>query len=382
MARGKPIFEAWVFDKDATYLSKSGELVKGRKIYRSFSNFSEAKSWRRDAGRAVEHGQLKAAPRITLREVSEDWLVKAEAGEILTRSEGVYKPSTLRGYRKTLEVYVYPDLGGRRLGELRPEQLEALIGRLRARGLSRSRIKNVLIPLQAIYRHHRRQVPVNPTVGLKGFPEAGKVRDRVASPEEAVRIVDALPEDDRALWATAMYAGLRRGEMMALRDDDVDLKANLLRVRDDGNWDDREGRIAPKSKKGVRLVPIIPLLRGYLLEHRAKTGRRGTDLFFGRTAEEPFTPSHIGRRAQAAWAATAVGAFLQERSAEIEPIGLHECRHTFVSLMHAAGVPLERIGDYVGHSSTYMTDRYRHLIEGQREEDAAALDVYLSKVDA
>jgi len=48
-----------------------------------------------------------------------------------------------------------------------------------------------------------------------------------------------------------------------------------------------------------------------------------------------------------------------------------------VSLMHAAG-SLEEVGDYVGHSSAYMTDRYRHLIEGQREEAARALDLYLA----
>ena len=46
--------------------------------------------------------------------------------------------------------------------------------------------------------------------------------------------------------------------------------------------------------------------------------------------------------------------------------------------MHAAGRTLEEIGDYVGHSSAYMTDKYRHLIEGQREEAAAAFDAYLS----
>jgi hypothetical protein len=46
--------------------------------------------------------------------------------------------------------------------------------------------------------------------------------------------------------------------------------------------------------------------------------------------------------------------------------------------MHSAGVPLERIGDYVGHSSTYMTDRYRHLIEGQREQDAERFEQLLT----
>jgi hypothetical protein len=46
--------------------------------------------------------------------------------------------------------------------------------------------------------------------------------------------------------------------------------------------------------------------------------------------------------------------------------------------MHDAGFSLERIGDYVGHSSTYMTDRYRHLIEGHEAEAAERFDEYLS----
>ena len=59
-------------------------------------------------------------------------------------------------------------------------------------------------------------------------------------------------------------------------------------------------------------------------------------------------------------------------------IGLHECRHTYVSLMHAAGRTLEAIGDFAGHSSSYITDRYRRLIDGQPEEAAAAFDSYLT----
>jgi integrase len=79
------------------------------------------------------------------------------------------------------------------------------------------------------------------------------------------------------------------------------------------------------------------------------------------------------------WAATAVGAFLRGERFPVEPIGLHECRHTFVSLMFDAGLTLERIGDYVGHSSTYMTDRYRHLLDGHEAEAASVLDAYLER---
>jgi hypothetical protein len=54
-------------------------------------------------------------------------------------------------------------------------------------------------------------------------------------------------------------------------------------------------------------------------------------------------------------------------------------RLTLVSLMAAAGLPLERIGDYVGHTTTYMVDRYRHLLPGQgAAQDAARLDALLA----
>ncbi len=124
--------------------------------------------------------------------------------------------------------------------------------------------------------------------------------------------------------------------------------------------------IATKGEAGERKVPVAAALRLILLEHLARTGRRGSDFLFGRTASAPFTPSHVRKQALAAWT-----------KAGMTPIGLHECRHTYVSLMHAAGLTLERIGDYVGHASTYMTDRYRHLLEGHEADAAARLDAFL-----
>lgn len=149
----------------------------------------------------------------------------------------------------------------------------------------------------------------------------------------------------------------------------------------EGGWDDKEGPITPKSKKGTRRVPIPAALRLLLLEHKAGTGRRGQDFVFGSTATTPFTPTNVAKRAKRAWAAAAVGAFIQGRPPQIwiVPIGLHECRHTYVSMMHAASRSLEEIGDYVGRSSAYMTDRYRHPLDGQREEAAAALDAFLTR---
>jgi len=156
---------------------------------------------------------------------------------------------------------------------------------------------------------------------------------------------------------------------------DVDLAENVIAVS--RSWDEKEGAIAPKSRKGKRRVPIPASLRLHLLEHRARTGRRDDDLVFGRTASAPFTPTHVRKQALVAWELVNAERREQERP-ELRPIGLHELRHSYVSLMHDAGFSLERIGDYVGHSSAYMTDAYRHLLDGHEAEAAERFEDYLA----
>ena len=156
------------------------------------------------------------------------------------------------------------------------------------------------------------------------------------------------------------------------------------------------GQIATKTKRGTRTVPIVGALRLVLLEHKARTGRRDGDLVFGRTASIPFTSSTIGRRALRAWSKRfACGCdvdpkaepLLDDEGAQLcpvhqvrrlTPIGLHECRHTYVTLMHDAGFSLEEIAPYVGHSSTSMVDRYRHLLDGHEAKTAKRFDDYLT----
>jgi integrase len=198
--------------------------------------------------------------------------------------------------------YVLPDLGGIRLADVRRGDLQALVDRLLGRGLSASKVRNVLMPLRAIYRHaiERDEILVNPTSNLRLPADIGK-RERVATATEARALLAALPEPDQALWATAFYGGLRLGELQALRWVDVDLAAGVIRV--ESGWDPKEGLIEPKSRKGTRRVPITGALRDYLTAHKALTARDGSDFVFGSRADRPFTPSHIRRRAKRAWEA-------------------------------------------------------------------------------
>ncbi len=217
---------------------------------------------------------------------------------------------------------------------------------------------------------------VNPTTGLELAAARGS-RERIAAPAEAAELVAALPEEDRVLWATAFYAGLRRGELRALKWSDVDLKERVIRVErtlDDGELGRPGETIVPKTRAGRRRVPIPKVLQGELAAHKLRTGRDGEALVFGRTATTPFIPSTVRRRALAAWAPEEG----QER--QLEPIGLHEARHTLASTMIAAGADLKTLSTCMGHSSITITmDRYGHLLPGSEEAAAAKLDAYLER---
>ena len=219
---------------------------------------------------------------------------------------------------------------------------------------------------------------MNPTSTLR-LPAATGRRERAATPAEASALLAALPEGVRPLYATAFYSGLRRGELRGLRWSDVDLAAGEITVR--RSWDDKEGEITPKSEAGTRVVPVPSILRELLIDHGLRTARTGSALVFGRSESEPFTPSHVRRSAEKAWAKhnAELAESMRPEPEQLVPIGLHECRHTYVTIMYEAGNPLEKIGDYVGHSGSYMTDRYRHLLPGGGREAAAKLDAYLAE---
>jgi integrase len=113
-------------------------------------------------------------------------------------------------------------------------------------------------------------------------------------------------------------------------------------------------------------VPIPAVLRDYLDE--AVIDLEPGDLVMSRrTRTRPFCSSRLMQRARKGWEAAA-----------LEALTLHEARHTFASLMIAAGVNAKALSTFMGHHSIVITlDLYGHLMPGSEEEAAALLDSYL-----
>ncbi len=338
-----------------------------KRIVRSFTSAAGAKAWRTDALVALRAGTLRAPDPQTVREAAEEWIEQADEGLVRDRSGRTYKPSTLRSYRQKLDRYALPALGDFRLAELRRRDVQDFADGMLADGLASSSVRNALDPLRAIYRRaiKREIVVINPTTDLD-VPTSRQKRVRIAPPADARTLIDALPSQERATWATAFYAGLRRGELQALRCRSLDLGASEINV--ESSWDQEAGEIEPKSAAGTRTVPLLAVLRDYLDEHLLKSGRSGDDLVFGRTPSDPFVPSTLTARADVAWEA-----------ASLERITLHECRHTFASLLIAAGENPKAVQEFLGHSTITITfDLYGHLFPGSRDEARARMDIYIA----
>jgi integrase len=335
-------------------------------IRRTFPTISAAVAWRQEAQVALRQGTLRAPTSITLQEAAQEWLQAAEAGIVRTRSGDRYKPSALRAYREALNGKVLPVLGRLRFSAVTHAHVQDLIDRLVAAGLAPSTVRNAILPLRALYRRAlaRDQVALNPTLKLC-LPAVRSSRDRVARPQEAAALIAAAPLAERAIWATALYAGLRRGELQALEWANIDLEQNVIHVS--GSWDRRAGPIPPKSRAGKRRVPITNVLRQHLLNHRLRQGHGGLGFVFPNKSGRPFDPVGSLDRARTAW-----------RAAGLEPITLHECRHTYAAFMIAAGINAKALSAYMGHTSITVTlDRYGHLLPGNEQHAAALLDGWL-----
>jgi integrase len=353
---------------DPTYQASVWSARESKRIRKTFATLIEARAWRAETQTGVRRGTLRAPAHTTVAEAAEALVAGMKSGRIRTRSGDEYKPSAIRSYEAALRDHVVPRIGRTRLGDVQHRDVQCIADDLLAEGRDPSTIRNALMPLRVIFRRavEDGDVAVNPCTHLR-LPAVRGARERIAAPAEAERLLAALPESDRPIWATALYAGLRRGELMALRWGDVDLANGVIRV--ERAYDEKARlEIEPKSRAGRRTIPIVGALRDILVEHKASQPH-AEGLVFGGNA--PFQPSTLWRRAQRGW-----------KRAGLQPIGLHEARHTFASILIAADVNAKAITTYMGHASIQTTyDRYGKLMPGSEAEAAALVDAYLGRTN-
>jgi len=177
------------------------------------------------------------------------------------------KPSTLRDYRSRVNAHLLPAFGARRLEDITTRAVEQWRAALVAAGdgapLSNKSKNSLIVLLHGIFRRAMTvyDLPIKPVAKVERHrvPSAGDIE--VFSPEEVWALVRAADsEQDAAIYLTAAFTGLRRGELIALRWRDVDFAGSTIRVR--ANY--AGGQLTTSKSGKVRSVPMAPDVAGAL----------------------------------------------------------------------------------------------------------------------
>ena len=273
------------------------------------------------------------------------------------------KRSTLASYDSHIRIDLAPFFGSKPLDKIEPGDVERLVHAITAAGKSPKTASNALGVLHRIFEHGIRRgwVQSNP-VKLVERPRASTDDPdiRFLDHGEIEALLEAAPDDDlgrveRVMYLTAAMTGMRQGELLALRWQDVDWSAQRIRVRRSfvhGEFTN------PKSKRSSRSVPLATRVARELDElHRLSGYQTDEDLVFAHPhTGKPIDRSKLLKRFKAAL-----------RRGGVREARFHDLRHTFGTRMAAAGVPMRTLQEFMGHRDFKTTLIYADYAPSKRD---------------
>jgi integrase len=306
-----------------------------------------AEDWLRNLIDEARRGTLPGMVRtgVTFADAAAEWLRYIE-------HDRMRKPSTISTYRSLLGSRILPAFGSIPIESITSEMIESWIASVDRTAATRVKL---LAMVHGIFQRARKVwgLKVNPAVDVEKPPLSRSGDIEVFSPEEVWALVRAAAsEQDAAIFLTAAFTGLRRGELLALHWRDVDFAGSVVRVRASYH----EGVLStPKSGK-VRSVPLAPDVGEVLAKLAAREVFTGDDdlVFIG---EDGYLDgSALRRRYDAAIA-----------RAGLRRLRFHDLRHTFGTRM-IAKADIRRVQEWMGHADVQTTMKYLHYVP--RAEDA------------
>jgi integrase len=292
------------------------------------------------------------------------------------------EPRTYWSYEQLVRVHIVPVLGRVPLAKLSPQDVQRLLNHARESGLSARSVQYVHAVLRMALNQAVKWGLVGRNVALLvDVPRARRPRIEPFSPEQARALLEAAAGTRHGYMLTVMIAtGLRLGETLALRWEDIDFEHRLLRVRHTlEQVNRRPWRLKPpKSERSQRLVPLLKPALAALQGQRQHVNRlrevadawQEYDFVFPSTAGTPLSARNLERDF----------ALLLERSG-LPSKRLHDLRHSTGTYLIAAGVHPRVVMELLGHSQISITmDTYGHVLAPSLGEAIAHLEALFPEV--
>lgn len=364
---------AWTVTVD---LGRDPGTGKRRQMFRSARTKREAETLLVQLLHERDSGLERSPGRQTVAQYLDRWLRDYVAVSVA--------PSTAAHYREIVTKRIIPALGAVDLSDLRPPQIQAFYSRLlsdgRADGTGGLSAKSVLRYHQVLHAalHHAMRWQLlarNPADSVQP-PRAER---RELTTLTAVQVSALLAAADETpigrLARLAAMTGMRRGELLGLRWQDVDLEAGVAHVQQTAQRIPGKGWVfrQPKTRLSRRAIALSPATVTLLRQQRRQQaeGRllagsvyQDRDLVFASAVGTPIEPGTILRTWTRVLATAGVG-----------HVRWHDLRHAHATLMLASGVHPKVVSERLGHASIAITlDTYSHVLPGLQAAAAAQLD--------
>ena len=301
------------------------------------------------------------------------------------------RPRTYALYKQQVKAHIVPTIGTIALDKLTPQEIQQrLIAAKLAAGLQGRTVRHIRAVLRSALSQAEKWLLVPRNVAKLTEPPRNKRRDaHIFTPEQANQFVKAC-EGHRlgALYVAMLALGVRLGEALGLKWEDVDVEKRTVFIRRalqrvqnaDGSTQLR--LVEPKSDASYRVVSIPASVVPILIKHRATQNRerllagerwREDDVIFTSTIGTPLDERNVRREFYALLKAHA-----------LSRIRLHDLRHSCATILLAAGEHPKVVQELLGHSSVQLTlDTYSHLLPDLqlKERAAARLDDVLRQTE-
>ncbi|HZG18047.1 MAG TPA: site-specific integrase [Candidatus Bathyarchaeia archaeon] len=367
--RGK----TWSFTID---IGRKPDGKRNQKTKSGFKTKKEAEQACAEMISQLTKGDFIEPSKKTIREAMISWLEMTLKPSI--------RVSTFDNYSKAILKRIIPAIGQYKIKDLQVEDIQRFYLGLMGEGLSPEYIRYIHSILKSFFKHQVRvQNIARNIVDLAVPPRIKRKEQKTWTIEEAVRFLETAKKANKTYYIAyllALYTGLRRGEILALRWKDCDLiqgKVSVCQTLYYGNQ--KFLFLEPKTSRSNRLISIPDTVISELIEHHEITKKRQSELGSSYENYDLVVANEIGQPINPR---TLTGHFRQSiKKANVPLIRFHDQRHTHATILLKLGEHIKIVSERLGHTNSAMTmNVYSHVTPDMQYQAAVKFDTAFKKI--
>lgn len=331
----------------------------GKEHARHFDRKTDAQRWLDEVTASVLTGQYvdPRAGRITFRSYGEQW-----------RAAKPHRPTTQVKAEQHLRVHAYPAFGDRQLSRIRRGDVQSWVTAMEKNGMKPSTVRTTFNTIRAVFRAavDDKVIAESPCKNVD-LPEVERRKVVPLTVDQVRALAEAMPDQYRALVILGAGTGLRPGELFGLQVRHVDFFKRQLHVEQQVQQTKGGGtRVClPKTKESHRVVPLPDVVLHTLVAHLKAFPGDPDDFLFRDPAGGPIVSTRFG---DGSWRPA-------RKKAGLPAVTMHQLRHTYASLLIAAGESVKVVCERLGHTNAAMTlNVYSHLFPDSEDKTRRAID--------